>query len=95
MKVYVSNHAKERLTQRFMCKPKKFEKVANKAWQSRTPVTKKFKNDDFQYRNFMGYIFVFSVQIDKLYGDVIALLVTVIHPNVTVFNPDDYKKDPP
>ena len=71
----ISDHAEDRMAERFGCKKDKISKIVIKAWHSREKVKKEWLNKrkyfnqvkGATYRYFMGYIFVFKVYYQKDY----------------------------
>lgn len=80
----VTDHARERMLERKVCRHDKLLKVTKKAWYSRQThkaITTAIRNEQFfqgpdkkEYRFFSGIVFVFAV--DKL----TVKLVTVFYP---------------
>lgn len=91
MKILVSDHAKERVIQRFGCDASKVAKIATKAWGSTEKPSPRIKKqvDNWLNRNpgrsrhlrvLMGYAFIFTSSSART-----RLLITVIHPKIKFY----------
>lgn len=81
----ITDHALERMKQRFGCKDFKIRKITRKAWGSKVKVPvnieeKKRRNPKYKntiFKQFNGHIFVFSTQYNSKLGYSVKKLITV------------------
>lgn len=85
--IVLSKHSIQSLRNRMGCSPRKFLKVARKAWRSterikdgEIPNKRKYEYEIYpghkpEYRKMMGYIFVFGIEPKAI------VLVTMFPPN--------------
>jgi hypothetical protein len=79
----ISDHAEQRLKERFKCGDHKLKKVTVKAWYSNEFVDKsKIKDNGRIYRSFNGNVFVFKARFNKRIMAEQKILVTVINPKL-------------
>lgn len=82
----VSEHARQRMAERFGCDERKIRKIAVKAWQSQSEIPAKAildSNRDYRYYN--GHIFVYARDNLPKYGLIQKILITVYNPKVKYF----------
>ncbi len=62
--IIFTDHALERMRERFPTKEHKFYKIAEKAWQSKQKTKRRIKKvgENCVYRIFYGFIFVFEIK---------------------------------
>lgn len=85
--VTMSQHARDRLTERFSCRPEKALKIVKKAWKSEevTPrlvakATRENQRPQDTWRSFLGCLFIFDTRYNNS-----AHCVTVINPRIKEF----------
>lgn len=90
----LTRHAEERLVERFkLLNKEKIDKIIIKAWYSK----EKFKNakviykNNYMYRVFNGYLFVFAKRHNKRYNYTQKALVTVYNPTIETFDLEKIK----
>ena len=77
MKIVTTEHARNRMIQRNVCKKHKCDKLADKAWKNKSEskglarIKKERNNEYIQYRELLGFIYVFNIYKDTI------ILVTV------------------
>jgi hypothetical protein len=83
----MSQHARERLTERFSCRPEKALKLVKKAWDSEevTPslmgkVSRGGQRPQDVWKSFLGCLFVFDTRYNNS-----AHCITVINPRIKEF----------
>lgn len=78
----ITEHARQRMIDRGVCKEKKIRKVVVKAWHSEETTLKQWNKQYNRlphevYKSFMGYLFIFLIKHNKRLGYTSKTLVTV------------------
>jgi len=95
--IEISEHAKQRLSERLKCKEQKYMKVVKKALRSRDVVPPRYKKrihlyGYVRYKYFLGFLFIFQDTYNAKTNTKKTVLITVYNPKYEKIHKRDNQK---